>query len=313
MIASAILELWLLPIGLLAGGLGGMLGIGGSILMIPAMMIILGPDLHVYQGAAMIVNFFVSVPAMLQHIRRGAVLRGVIRVTIPAATATVLLGVWLSESRWFRGENELWLSRLFGAFLWYEVLFNLRYVLASSKHASVGQESAVMPRLSAWRAAVGVGVPTGFVAGLLGVGGGIVAVPLQQLMLKMPLRSAIANSSATIVCLSVVGAVFKGISLAQHGVAIARPLGLAAVLIPTAVIGGYWGARLTHRVPLRALRLCMIVLMAYAGWKLIVRESRPGAAQAQPAAVTVLPAQDLRGPSARGPAEPAIARPPSSE
>ncbi len=263
--------LWLIPIGLIAGGFGGMLGIGGSILMIPAMMILLGPNLHVYQGAAMIVNFFVVVPATLQHVRRHAVMRDVVRVTIPVAAGTVLLGVWLSESPWFRGPNEIYLSRLFGAFLWYEAVFNLRRALAGPSVRRASSETPPRPPAPWWRIALCVGVPTGFVGGLLGVGGGILAVPTQQVFLKTPLRSAIANSAATIVCLSAIGAVFKNIKLIEQGVPAMRPLQLAALLIPTAVIGGYLGARLTHKLPLRVLRLFLVVILLYAGWRLIHR------------------------------------------
>ena len=60
-------------IGLLAGLLGGLLGIGGSIVMIPAMTEVLGPDQHLYQAAAMTVNFFVVVPAVIRHSRAGAI------------------------------------------------------------------------------------------------------------------------------------------------------------------------------------------------------------------------------------------------
>lgn len=261
--------LWLVPVGLVAGGLGGMLGIGGSILMIPAMMLLYGPDLHVYQGAAMIVNFFVVVPATLHHIRHGAVMPEIVRVTIPTAAATVLLGVWVSESAWFRGPNEIHLSRLFGAFLWYEAAFNLRRAIVPAGRWTREPGPAGPP--AAWRVAALVGLPTGFVGGLLGVGGGILAVPTQQLFLRVPVRHAIANSAATIICLSAIGAVFKNVMLARQGMSPARTLVLAGLLIPTAMIGGYLGAWLTHRMPLRFLRLCLVGLMAYAGWKLIAR------------------------------------------
>ncbi len=93
--------------------------------MIPAMMLLLGRDLHLYQGAAMIVNFFVVVPATVQHLRHGAVMPSIVRVTIPAAAVTVVLGVALSQSRWFSGANEIHLARIFGLFLWYEAVYNL--------------------------------------------------------------------------------------------------------------------------------------------------------------------------------------------
>jgi len=59
-------------IGLAAGALGGLLGIGGSIIMIPALAIFLGDDQHLYQAAAMVVNIAVALPAAIRHKRAGA-------------------------------------------------------------------------------------------------------------------------------------------------------------------------------------------------------------------------------------------------
>jgi uncharacterized membrane protein YfcA len=284
----------LVLIGLIAGCLGGLLGVGGSIVMIPAMMLLLGPDLHVYQGAAMIVNFFVVVPATLQHIRHKAVVPSIVRATIPSAAVTVLLGVQLSQSRWLSGANEIHLSRIFGLFLWYEAAYNLWRMLPRPPRPNtpaLNPDAAAGEAFSFWRVVATVGFPTGFIGGLLGVGGGILAVPCQQLFLGLPLRKAIANSAATIICVSAIGATFKNYHLAHDGVALARPIGLAAILIPTAVLGAHAGARLTHVVPLRLLRLLLAVLMAYAGWKMIDRQAKiePGRPAAASAAVRQAP------------------------
>ncbi|NOT00406.1 MAG: TSUP family transporter, partial [Phycisphaerales bacterium] len=62
---------WLGIIGLAAGLLGGLLGIGGSIVMIPAMTEVLGANQHLYQASALMVSFFVGAPALVQHLRAG--------------------------------------------------------------------------------------------------------------------------------------------------------------------------------------------------------------------------------------------------
>ena len=65
--------LLLLSVGLVAGGLGGLLGIGGSVIMIPAMAILLGWDFHLAQAVAMTVNPAVALSATLKHQRNGNV------------------------------------------------------------------------------------------------------------------------------------------------------------------------------------------------------------------------------------------------
>ena len=74
---------WLNPveiglIGLVAGVLGGMLGVGGSVIIIPGMTIVLGYDQHLYQAAAMVANVAVSIPATMRHYKAGAVMAPVL-------------------------------------------------------------------------------------------------------------------------------------------------------------------------------------------------------------------------------------------
>ena len=70
-------------------------------------------------------------------------------------------------------------------------------------------------KVGGWRAAL-IGVPVGLSNGLLGIGGGVVAVPLQQVVLRIPLQRAIANSSLSIVFVAGFGAIAKNWTLCQH-------------------------------------------------------------------------------------------------
>ncbi|NUQ45948.1 MAG: sulfite exporter TauE/SafE family protein, partial [Phycisphaerae bacterium] len=82
---------WLLALGLMAGWVGGLIGVGGSIVMIPGLSLWFGGGaLHLHQAAAMLVNFFVVAPAVLQHRRAGAIAPRVVRWTIPGAVAGAL-------------------------------------------------------------------------------------------------------------------------------------------------------------------------------------------------------------------------------
>jgi len=93
----------LLLVGLLAGALGGLLGIGGSIIMIPGMKwIIPSGGQHLYQAAAMIVNIFVSVPSALRHYKMRAAVPPILRRLIPAAVIGVVGGGAAVELRHFQ-------------------------------------------------------------------------------------------------------------------------------------------------------------------------------------------------------------------
>lgn len=251
-------HVYLALIGLLAGLAGGLLGIGGSIVMIPGMNELFGLNQHLHQAAAMIVNFFVVVPAAYQHARARAIVWPIVRGMAPAAMAAVIIGVAVSETSLFAGRNEVYLTGLFGLFMGYVALADL-VRLIRRKQAADNPEPF---KVSSWKAALLVGVPTGMIAGLLGVGGGIIMVPLQRRILRIPLRMAIANSATTIIALSLIGASMKNYAVISEGISPWwKALGMAAILIPTAMCAAFLGGKLTHTLPVKHIRLAFILLL----------------------------------------------------
>jgi hypothetical protein len=97
--------------GLAAGTLGGMLGVGGSVIMIPVLVILFGQgdrhagfNQHLYQAAAMIVNLAVLLPATRRHYQAGAIQPMALKRIIPFAAVFILVGVALSNLPLFSPE-----------------------------------------------------------------------------------------------------------------------------------------------------------------------------------------------------------------
>lgn len=63
--------LTLLAIGLTAGVLAGLLGIGGGVLMVPAMVLIMGFDQHIAQGTSLLVIIPAAAFGSFTHHRHG--------------------------------------------------------------------------------------------------------------------------------------------------------------------------------------------------------------------------------------------------
>lgn len=251
-------------IGLMAGLLGGLLGVGGSILIIPLMILYLdyagtysGDRQHLLQAAAMIVNVCVAAPSLIAHWRARAFVGPVIRRLVPFALVGMVTGVALSNTSAFARENGVYLAMLLAGFMVYVVYHNLREFY----RAAGGAKARELPPTPSARWVLLVGFPSGFAAGLLGIGGGAVAVPLQQVVLRLPLRNAIANSAAMIVFASTFGALYKNATLADHGMPLAQSLQLAVLMVPTAMMGSFLGGHLTHRLPRWALRLAFVLFM----------------------------------------------------
>ncbi len=259
----------MLLIGLGGGLAGGLLGLGGSVIMIPCMTLLFGPRQHLHQAAAMIVNIFVSTPAVFQHLRARAVMSRVVKEMLPAAVISVILGVLLSELPIFRGDGKVYLTGVFGLFLIVVTVGELRRLLGKSvaKRRNEGGEATAPVSRRAWI----VGVPTGLIGGLLGVGGGIVAVPLQQRLVGLPLRNSIANSATMMVALSLVGAGFKNYALVtEHGYHLVHSCRLALMLIPGAVLGSLIGSRLTHVLPVRFVRGAFVIFLLMAAGRMLL-------------------------------------------
>ncbi|MHC4400047.1 MAG: sulfite exporter TauE/SafE family protein [Planctomycetota bacterium] len=253
-------------IGLVTGVLGGLLGVGGSLVIIPAMTLYLseagqytGTTQHLLQAAAMICNPFAVAPSVVAHWRVEAIIKPVLVYLIPSAAIGILLGVGLSNASVFARENGAYLAIVLSGFLAYVVVYNVWRLFQQTGSA---REFDASQKLLGWKTAI-VGLPMGFMAGLLGVGGGALCVPMQQVLLGIPLRRAIANSAVTILCVSPIGAIFKNATLQNdHGVPIADSLQLALTLIPTTLVGSYIGGKLTHALPRTALRVAFLAFMA---------------------------------------------------
>lgn len=258
----------LLTIGLVTGLFGGMLGIGGSIVIIPALTLAFGQNQHLYQAAAMICNFFVAASSLIAHRKAESFTPTVLKFLIPAAVIAVIAGVALSNSPLFAREKSYLLARLFGAFLVYVAGYNTFSLFAKNKFTQQSFQRKIKMRPVGFISSA-IGTVTGLFAGLLGIGAGTIAIPLQQLTLKIPIKNAMSNSAATITAIALLGAAYKNLTLPEQGIAIVESLKIAACLIPTAIIGGYLGGHLMHKMPRNLIRAVFIAVLILAAIKLI--------------------------------------------
>ncbi len=246
----------LLGLGLVSGVVGGMVGVGGSIVIIPVLTVVMRYDQHLSQATAMIVNISVAAAALFRHHQAQAVRWDVVLRMVPLGIVFILVGVEVSNLL----EGEV-LKRIYGAFLLYVIVFNALKLFDDHQLSPDAPEPHV-----GWRRVGMVGGSMGFVAGLLGIGGGPVANPLLQGVCRLPLRQTIATSSAVMCLTALVGSAHKNLTLADltPALSIKESLLVAACLAPTAAFGAFVGAGLTHALPVRWVRVAFILLMVWA-------------------------------------------------
>lgn len=256
-------------LGFFGGCVGGMLGLGGGIVIIPALTIIRGPDQHLYQASLMIIYVVVALAALRRHIRAGAVRADILAGLVPASIVTILVGVWLSNKF-----PEADLRRMFAFFLLYVIAMDtvrLRREWHGRASGAGGKPVVRTPGRVPVGRSVSVGAAMGLVGGLLGVGGGTIAVPMQQQVCRVSMREAIGTSTAVILVTGLIGALAKNMTLAEatNGArTINDSLLLAVSLAPGAIIGGVTGSHLAHRLPIFWVRLAFVCLLALSALKM---------------------------------------------
>jgi hypothetical protein len=232
--------LLLLPLGLLAGLLSGLLGIGGGLVFSP-LLLLLGLSPH----QALATSTLAIVPTTLggtwSHLRSQQLpLPSSLAIGLGAAVASALFG--RLGASW---SGALLLGLQAG-------MYGLLTLVMAPKPADGdgAPERPVSPL-----PLVGVGLVAGLASGLLGVGGGLVMVPLMVAGLGQPVRLAIRLSTlAVLVSSSVAAPVF---------ISDGRGLWPVALLLGgTAALAARWAAAQLNRVPERRLVVLLRLLTA---------------------------------------------------
>ena len=282
--------------GLFGGMIGGLLGIGGSVGIIPLATIFISPDKQQLQCAAMLCNVAVASTAYRRYLMAGKIEWTFARRIVPAAIVFVLAGVAAStviDASSFRV--------MFAGFLLIVAVREFRLLAIGSEHAPDDARE-----LSPARGA-GIGAIMGFLSGLLGIGGGVVGVPLMRAWARIPMKRAVVTSVCTMVPLAMVGATMKSITLWNTPVdangatmstlaagsaaaattstaassaslpsnALIPALLIAACLIPTAMVGSWIGATINVHVTGKAVRWVLATYLplaaAWMAWPVIVQ------------------------------------------
>ena len=256
----------LLATGLVGGMLGGLLGIGGSVLFIPVMTEVLGADMHTAIAAAMVINVCVGLSSTLGHRGTGRIMPHVLMVLVPASMVAAVVGVEVGGR--FTGEMEVWLRRVFGVCMVYIIGFTI-YRMFRPLSATDSAPGNVVGKHPTRVSIALVGGLKGFASGLLGIGGGSVAVPALQMFCRLRLRAAIANSAAALFFSCVVAAIVKHLS-ATEDMDLKRAWVYVGFVAPTAVVGAYAGSRWAHRVGRVWIRLVFVLSLGWVAYRMLL-------------------------------------------
>lgn len=239
-----------LGLGLVVGIVLGVVGGGGSIIAVPALVYGVGMSPAQAIPTSLLVVGVSSLAALLPRVREGLnwpVIALVGTAGIPAAWGGAAVGRLLDP-------NILML-----AFAVIMVAAGIR-MLGKPRESEGSCSTGRRAFRSCAPKSVGVGLLVGFLTGLLGVGGGFLITPALTIFLGLRMKQAVGTSLAIIVINSA-----AGFSAHAAGYTIDWPTTLAFAI--PAIVGSIFAARLSRRLKDTHIRISFAVLIfAVAAW-----------------------------------------------
>ncbi len=253
----------LVILGLFAGFLGALTGIGGGILLTPVLALYFGIPIREAVGVSLVAVITTSAASSSVHLQRhttdirlGMTLE--LATALGAAVMAYLVGYF----------NRSALEGLFAAFLLYSAITILTKggkVKPLEDEPSGELELGVIPPYEPKRYPLGLAASlvAGALSGLLGIGGGPIKVPVMYIFMEVPLMVATATSNFMIGVTAAASAIVyyrRGDILVQY----------AAPLAAGVFVGSLAGARLAPRVHSKVVVYLLVGIMFYLAGHMLV-------------------------------------------
>lgn len=262
-----ILVIALAATGAFAGLIAGLFGIGGGVVMVPAMYYVFGAlgydgdrTMHVAVGTSLAVIVATSLRSVSAHAKKGAVDFEVLKAWAPFIVVGTLIGTVVADYIPSRG-----LTGLFGAMA---LLLSLQFFFGRPNWKLADDMPGGLPRIA-------LGNTIGLLSALMGIGGGVMGVTLMTLCGKS-IHRAVATAAGFGVAIGAPGAI--GYIVNGWG-SDAVPLSLGYVNMPGFVLlaGSAFfvaplGAHLAHSLPADNLKRLFAIGLSVVG-VLLLREA----------------------------------------
>ncbi len=255
----------LLLLGIVAGTLAGLLGVGGGLVIVPVLVWIFQSNIdiptaklmHFAIGTSLSTIVFTSISSIIAHHRHGAVQWSIVWQLSPGIVVGALFGASIADML----PSDI-LQNIFAIF----VLF----VSVQMFFLAQGVQSHQLPNRLGLNLA---GVVIGKISALVGIGGGSLTVPF-FVWCNIPIRIAVATSAACGFPIAVSGAV--GFLATGWYVSDLPPYASGYIywpaflaIIPTTLLFAPLGAKFAHLIPVNMLKRIFALFLAVIGLKML--------------------------------------------
>lgn len=253
-----------LVVGVLAGITAGLMGLGGGIIIVPALLFLFirqgFPDnilMHLAVATSLATIVVTALTSTYAHHRHRAVLWNSVKLLVPGIILGSLLGAVIADS--------LPSDRLRMAFGIFECLV--------AAQIGFGFRPSPQRDLPGTSSMVAAGGGIGALSTVLGIGGGTLTVPF-LLWCNVNIRNAVATSAACGFPIALAGSVAMMITGWDHPDLPAGSTGYvywpaALPILAASALAAPLGARLAHRLPVATLRRIFAVVLGLIGLRML--------------------------------------------
>jgi len=227
-------------IGFASGAASGAFGIGGALLSTPGIRWALGAPPLIAVGTTLPVIIPTALTGVWTYSRGGYVDRRFATVAAAAGGVFAVLGALATKV--IPGEILLIATAVL-------ILFLSLRMLPAPPAARPSRWQPTIPVFAV------IGATSGLLAGLLGIGGGVILVPVLTVVMRVPLKTALGTSLAVVAAQAIPGTVVHAL---LHHIDWSIAAGLMIGVIPGARVGSAWAVASEDK------RLRVIVALAMA-------------------------------------------------
>jgi len=260
---------WMIPLlafaGICAGLLAGLLGVGGGIVVVPALYYIfsyLGIDpavkMHLAVGTSLATIIATSIRSVKAHQAKGSFDADLFKSWAPAIVVGVFIGTWIASLA-----DMGVLTGVFGV-----------VGFSAALYMTFGNpEWRIADHLPSGLAAQPIPVVIGAISAMMGIGGGTLSVPSLTLF-GVPIHRAVGTSAGFGLVIAIPGTI--GFIIAGWGKEGLPPYSLGyvsllafALIVPLTVLAAPWGAKLAHSLSQVALRRAFALFLGITSLRML--------------------------------------------
>ena len=248
-----------LLLGTVIGFCIGVTGVGGGVLVLPALTLILHIDPVTAVGTTTLYAFLTKITATTHHWKLKTIDWGISgRFLIGAVPANIATSIWVSS----QGANEQFQQALIHfivGVVFFSIFVMALNMITRARPAIVEKEKELAEHIREAKAvrielSILLGILCGGLLGATSIGGGVLIVPILIILFGLPTARTVGTAIFIAFILTMIAALIYGI----HGV---QDRVTAIIMAVGSLAGVYYGSKLSVKLPEQFLRVIVMVLV----------------------------------------------------